>query len=351
MDSSHGNGYGNGTERRASAASASSLGDDDYDLSAMAIADGFRPSAPDSQATQRPPTPSTTSTNENPFEQDFITTAHSSANRRPPRPSSITKPPRTQDSLALRHDGALGHLNTARLSRDSNGSSASPFVRPASPYEGPSAPSHPYQMYPQRTMSVATSTTAPVSEQSYHGPQRPTHPYGLYTQSTEAVESGRSSDMPVGFSRHDNYQRRIGPDGEEIADLIGPLGHTEELPPYTRYPEEAYARKTPTSAAEEDEAEDAPPAEPISGAGGIGLATRNPEFESQDDLNTPRSRMSTRSVTSDAVSQHQINTAADAYNEKEESSGWRKAAKRRMWGVVPYWAICLVAVALLLMSV
>lgn len=226
-------------------------------------------------------------------------------------------------------------------------------MRSVSPYQGPSGPSHPYQMYPQRTLSVATSTTAPVSERSYQGPQRPTHPYGLYTQTTESHPSG---DVTIGFGRPDHYQRRIGPDGEEVADLIGPLGHTEELPPYTRYPEVSYAAKTAASSSNvsgTSQDTEAAETQAIPGAGGIGLATRNPEYESRDDLASPqsRSRLSTRSVTSEVVSSHEINTAAVAYNEKQEGTRWQKRAKKRMWGVIPYWAVCLVCAALLIMGI
>ena len=34
---------------------------------------------------------------------------------------------------------------------------------------------------------------------------------------------------------HRNYQRRLGPDGEDVDDLVGPDGYTEQLPPYSRY--------------------------------------------------------------------------------------------------------------------
>jgi hypothetical protein len=44
--------------------------------------------------------------------------------------------------------------------------------------------------------------------------------------------------IAVGFPGHGpSYQRRMGPDGEE-QDIIGEDGHTEQLPPYTRYPED-----------------------------------------------------------------------------------------------------------------
>ena len=32
-----------------------------------------------------------------------------------------------------------------------------------------------------------------------------------------------------------DYQRRLGPEGEDVDDLIGPDGYAEQLPPYSRY--------------------------------------------------------------------------------------------------------------------
>lgn len=49
----------------------------------------------------------------------------------------------------------------------------------------------------------------------------------------------RQNPVHVGFpGLGQNYTRRLGPDGED-QDLIGEDGHTEQLPPYTRYPEDA----------------------------------------------------------------------------------------------------------------
>ncbi|KAG7105065.1 hypothetical protein HYQ44_016377 [Verticillium longisporum] len=364
MDSSHrrqsGVGPADSTTTSVRTSISSRLdGDDDYDLSAMMIADGFRPSDSMPMSTQSP----STSLARDPSQPLHLASSASSVSTHTPetsfappsaRPSSIAKPPRTHDPLALRHDGALGHLNAARLSRTPSSSTAIPSEYSESTINDSSGSSTAHHAYSQRTFSVATSSTMPISERSYAGPQRPTHPYGLYTQTTAPVDAPHDSDIPVGFGRPDNYRRRIGPDGEEIADMIGPLGHTEELPPYSRYPDEAYARKTTGSNEQETDADATPQqpvlSPPIPGAGGIGLATRNPEFESRDDLDTPQSRLSTRSVTSDSVSQHEINTAAQTFNEKD-GHRWQKRAKKRMWGVVPYWAVCLVAVALLVMGI
>ncbi|KAI8957168.1 hypothetical protein F5Y11DRAFT_104013 [Daldinia sp. FL1419] len=343
-----------GSSLRASVRfSTSQREDEDYDLQAMAVADGFRPVDATNTQTPRPAT----------TPQDVPMTQIS-----PPRPSSITKPHRRSESLVLQHDGSTSEPDSRSLSRVSSGSTASPFVDQEDPYDGPSGPSHPYQMYPQdvrvaRTASLATTSTVPVSERSYNGPRGPAHPYGMYPQNTAPEAGGMSSgpiqaEINVGFpGATDNYQRRIGPDGEDVADLIGPDGHTEQLPPYTRYPEETYTRK----AMGVDMPQPVPvPVQPmlaIPGAGGIGMATRNPEFASTEDLgglSSPQSRQSIRSFTSEN-SRNELTVVAtpskEVIDEKNLPKDWQVTAKRRVWGIVPCWAIFLAAVVLVLMGV
>lgn len=343
--------------------------DDGYDLQAMEISDGFGPSdgfRPTDVAQHQPQG------------------AFASASSQPEPPvsqatkqrSSIAKPPQPRESLSLRHDGRMGPVTDSATA-----SSAASMVRPESPYQGPSGPSFPYQMYPQnvrlaRTASVATTSTAAISERSYNGPQGPTHPYQLYPQNTvPACEITPAPPVCVGFpGAADNYQRRLGPDGEEVADMIGPDGHTEQLPPYTRYPDEAYARKaigidTPTpasgsvpgsrgSASAHDGTARLQTMQAIPGAGGIGLATRNPEFASTDDLrltasrtaDSPLSRLSMRSFQSD-VSNHAINTAAASAANEKPLKKWQLAARRKVCGVVPCWALCLTLSILIMLAV
>ncbi|KAI1482116.1 hypothetical protein F4774DRAFT_329864 [Daldinia eschscholtzii] len=342
-----------GSSLRASVRfSTSQRDDDDYDMQAMAVADGFRPVDATNTQTPRPAT----------TPQDVPMTQIP-----PPRPSSITKPHRRSGSLALQHDGSSSESDCSRsLSRVSSGSTASPFVDAEDPYDGPSGPSHPYQMYPQdvrvaRTASLATTSTAPVSERSYNGPRGPAHPYGMYPQNTVPETGGIpggpvQAEINVGFpGATDNYQRRIGPDGEDVADLIGPDGHTEQLPPYTRYPEEAYTRKA--LGVELPQPAPVQPMLAIPGAGGIGMATRNPEFASTEDLgglSSPQSRQSIRSFTSEN-SRNELHATAtpdkETIDEKRLPKDWHVTAKRRVWGIVPCWAIVLAAIVLVLMGV
>ncbi|RWA04572.1 hypothetical protein EKO27_g10532 [Xylaria grammica] len=345
------------TSRRASTRLSHLLrdgDDDDYDFQAMAISDGFRPAHVAENHVSHVARPSLSSL------EPPVARAMS------PRPSSVSKP-------AIGHEPlfSVSYNGLERTpARSSSVSTDSPIITAETPYEGPRGPSHPYQMYPQdvrvaRTASLATTSTAPVSERSYNGPSRPTHPYGIYPQNVGTGDDGLSDRSPpreinVGFpGTADSYQRRIGPDGEEAADMIGPDGHTEQLPPYTRYPMEAYAQKTPAeinaaqSVSTSSTAQQPVQNLEIPGAGGIGLATRNPEFSSTEDLNqlnSPQSRRSVRSFVSEA-SHHSINTAALAVTNEKETSNWRTTARRKVWGVVPCWALVLGAIVVLLLGV
>jgi len=388
-------------ERRSSVRASvrlSAVGDDDadYDMPGAIIADGML--RPTNVSSRRPSTDSRSINREEGSQGTGSTETDEGSSLRHPspmasRPSSIAKPPQNRDSLTLRGDNPDVTPDPAALSRivSAESESQNANVQPEDPYSGPSGPSHPYQMYPQRAINVET-----VSTTAQGGLHAPTHPYGLYPQTTTPADGVQPQNIPVGFPGvADGYQRRIGPEGEYVAGLVGPLGHTEELPPYSRYPDEAYARKeggpgeensaqaapganteggTPTGAPQQPQpqpqpqeqqrtqqqqpsAQTAENIEPIPGAGGIGLATRDPEYSSTSDLDSPRSRLSTRSFTSDE-SRHEINTAALAVvNEKDvpppekKTSKWQKKATKKVWGIVPYWAICLLIVALCVMGV
>ncbi|ETS74304.1 hypothetical protein PFICI_14170 [Pestalotiopsis fici W106-1] len=382
-------------ERRASMRTSMRLSispgeDDDYDMQMMGISDGFRPTnmtQPPQQPLPNPPIP--------------LQPTPSTKSVQKPRPSSIAKPPQPRESFSLRHDGGMGSLADSVVAGSSS-NVAQTVARAESPYQGPSGPSFPYQMYtqdvrPQRTNSLATTVTVPATERSYNGPNNPTHPYQMYPQNTAAasdVPEGRASPViPVGFTGAvDNYQRRLGPEGEEAGDMIGPDGHTEQLPPYTRYPDEAYQRKiagiggmpamepsagassasqaalavgsasVPTSAATSVSSPSPRSSagttalQAIPGAGGLGLATRNPEFASTDDLSlqaghSPQSRQSLRSFTSEGDNP-QINTAAQTVlSEKKPAKKWQIIARRKVWGVVPCWALTITLIIIVMLAI
>jgi hypothetical protein len=116
------------------------------------------------------------------------------------------------------------------------------FVRPGSAQSQSYSPESPSSYrdrisrvsfsYPRRSPSAASQTRS-------NG--QAAHPYALYQQTT--FEEPEETDhvpqpVPVGYYGRptgQQFRRRTGPEGEEL-DVIGPDGHLEQLPPYTRYP-------------------------------------------------------------------------------------------------------------------
>ncbi len=157
------------------------------------------------------------------------------------RSSSRSHPARSMTSMSDISNSA----STAQ--RSSRTISTLGFPRSQSPYQGATGPSHPYGMYPQdigltRTPSTATTSTIRRPERSYSGPSGPTQPYGMYSQNTvpeddlDIVPVLLAPPIVAGFpGRGQDFERRLGRDGEDVDDLIGPDGYTEQLPPYSRY--------------------------------------------------------------------------------------------------------------------
>ena len=120
--------------------------------------------------------------------------------------------------------------------------------RAQSPYRGPTGPSQPYGMFTQdvslaRSPSAATNSTIRPLERAYSGPAGPTQPYGMYSQNTMPEDdqdvAGMAPALPafagIPPATHAQAVRRLGPDGEDADDIIGPDGYAEQLPPYSRY--------------------------------------------------------------------------------------------------------------------
>jgi flagellar biosynthesis/type III secretory pathway M-ring protein FliF/YscJ len=133
----------------------------------------------------------------------------------------------------------------------------------------------------------------------------------------------------------------------------------EALPPYTRYPEQSFPGSTQAEAASSSpvaagassvEGSAAVTTAGIPGAGGIGIATRNPEYSSTED-NLPVTRSARGANSSDTSQSDSINVAAQKFAEKLPSGKWQRRARRKLWGVIPYWAICLLVLGLIVVGV
>jgi len=219
--------------------------------------------------------------------------------------------------------------------------------RTASPYRGTSGPSHPYAMYSQdtavgRTLSNATSSTSRTITRSYVGPSRPTHPYGMYAQDTTSEEDlsvGAAATPLVALAAaggHNRYQRRLGPEGEDADDFIGPDGHTEQLPPYTRYANDLPPKESPVEAE--------PPAN----------AQRNPFGDSQVTLNAIPLQQ-TQIILPAAGASVQSSEASEAIRPADEGGHskepFAQKSKKRICGFIPMWILVLLIFIIVILVV
>ncbi|KAL8812024.1 MAG: hypothetical protein Q9200_001356 [Gallowayella weberi] len=234
---------------------------DEYALDSLPPSESFRPRlsiqdteyAP-TQQTQNPAHP------EPPVEYDIDPTSSPLQKKSASRRCSVNE---QHPSSSLRHDGPRqfpthhpgpatvlsNDTESSTLYRSTSGASTATIARTQSPYQGATGPSQPYGIYPQnttfsRTPSMATTSTVRPRERSYAGPSGPTQPYSMYPQNTAPEDeispiSSLDHPMPIGFpGRPQDYRRRLGPDVEDADDLVDPDGYTEQLPPYTRYPDD-----------------------------------------------------------------------------------------------------------------
>ncbi|KAL8716270.1 MAG: hypothetical protein Q9220_000175 [cf. Caloplaca sp. 1 TL-2023] len=233
------------------------------------------------------------------------------------------------------------------VSRTASQMSTFTLPRTQSPYQGASGPSHPYGMYPQdidliRTPSMATTSTIRPRERSYAGPSGPNQPYSMYPQNTVPEdESGSAEGLQppgmIGFpGRSNDYRRRLGPDVEDADDLVGPDGYTEQLPPYTRWPDNI------------------PPKGGAVGAASILSAERGRTDNSEETLANPfQSRESlTHAVERDHSSTQLTVVAGSEPPQGDEGGSFKErvkhtSQKRTCFGRVPLWLIAVLALVLI----
>ncbi|KAK5118146.1 hypothetical protein LTR62_004193 [Meristemomyces frigidus] len=245
--------------------------------------------------------------------------------------------------------------------RSVSSASSHNFASTASPRFS-AGPSHPYGMYPQGTMprspSVATQSTLRASVRQSISQDGPQHPYTMYPQGVgeeeDDDEHAAQNLVPIGFSGlGQSYRRQLGPEGEE-QDIIGADGHAEQLPPYTRYPEDG-PEKIPLLAA---------PTAPTALHSRAPVAGTDPTMPLMHDTlrppPTPEPQSMTdestllRSTTNSLANEEAMNTTSSSksmisYKSWSEKS-WKEKRKTRVCGI-PFWWILLTMSVLVFIAV
>ena len=221
-------------------------------------------------------------------------------------------------------------------------------VRSQSPFQGASGPSHPYALYAQgvgvdRSSSVGTSSTLRAPPRSETSSTRPAHPYGMYAQNVfadpeDADVSPVDATIPAGFPGHVNnerFVRRLGPEGEE-QDIIGPDGHTEQLPPYTRYPEHLGSK-------------DPALGDDNSGSAFQQISSTETLMPSSDEHNPETTQADAPSTRqSRSVEQMESGVAEKSWSEKS----WKERRNARVCGgKFPAWMLVFATILVLLLAV
>ena len=170
------------------------------------------------------------------------------------------------------------------------------------------------------------------------------YPQNTVPEDGQDVVAGMPLPIGAGFPglQGQNFQRRLGPDGEDVDDLIGPDGYAEQLPPYSRY------------------ANGVPP-KYSSGIGSIrrSTAVSIPAEDSQETLNSAGSPVRTRGDTGavnpfgDSATELDSTTTAVAELPRDEGGNFkervREKGKRRVCcGFLPCWLLGLILMALVL---
>ena len=145
------------------------------------------------------------------------------------------------------------------------------------------------------------------------------------------------------------HQRRLGPEGEDVDDLIGPDGYAEQLPPYTRYANDIPPKRDPDASnlanISTSISTQGPTATPVVLAQQNSQSTphtgQNPIYVSHNIVQT-----SSQSPLGGSSTQVSSSTAVDALPKDERDSAMRRVqsrGKRRVcWGLVPCWLLLVV---------
>ncbi|KNG84985.1 hypothetical protein ANOM_006547 [Aspergillus nomiae NRRL 13137] len=304
-------------------------------VSSIASSNTLRSSFPQQQQKLYNTTPNDLGVTENPFGDDARVSFDESPNR-----SSL--PPKGVD---FTNRNSASSTSTAPSIAQRSQSTSSRFSMPPralSPYTGATGPSHPYAMYPQvgvsRSPSIATTSTVRPMERPLGDANAPQHPYAMYPQNVVAEEEMDNAMIPpVGFPGHPQaYQRPPNRADDDVGDLIGPDGHREQLPPYSRYPDPVVPKVEGTF----DPTPDA------------GVTLRDNTHSPNEHPPPPVSEVSSNTLVAENMANRRDNdeerstaapvTGVMAFEEKLKSKGKKKACCG-----LPVWTLVLVGVVML----
>lgn len=252
----------------------------------------------------------------------------------PPRLSQINRPTSTNKRPA---NGEASSSSSARDSsnvRTLSTSSRITIPRSQSPYTGPTAPSHPYAMYPQvtRASSIASMSTIRHQERPFVSTRGPEHPYSMYPQNTVTEDEDIGTQpIPLGYPGS-GFSSSGGPSGSDVGDIVGLDGHIEQLPPYTRFDDNVVAKGDMRE---------------INGHSVAEIDTSSSERASLMPVNTRQSilRPSERMQLMEPVDSTELEEVSEEEARKE---GWKEKAHRRVCGGIALWLLVLIVTLVIL---
>lgn len=235
--------------------------DDNFAIDDFAIADGFAPrrrsAASSTRSVEEPPIRSIAAhMSQGPTIPQPASRGNRNSTRKSRRLEPVENPFQSvedDDAESLHsiqsHDAQFTASHAPSLShRSISSASSQAFARTHSPFQGDSGPSHPYNMYPQGTTfgrSPSTSTTSTIRPPPSVPllTTRPAHPYSMYPQNVaddmedEDEMNHPQNHIPVGFPGvAPIFVNRRLPRNDH--DNMSISGHSEQLPPYSEYPED-----------------------------------------------------------------------------------------------------------------
>ena len=164
------------------------------------------------------------------------------------------------------------------------------------------------------------------------------YPQNVFADPEDNDVSPVDESIPVGFPGHTSdsrFHRRLGPEGEE-QDIVGPDGHTEQLPPYSRFPENVDGKGLAMS-----DARSGVEVEPINSN-----ETLIPSTDESNADTTPADSSNRR--TSRNLEQMESGIREQRWSEKT----WKDRRNTRFCrGIFPFWVLLLAGGLVLLLAV